>query len=192
MTKLYGCFTDSPAYLENLFVAVGNAEPSNKMASYSTDQKVFVIKAFYPSGCSSVAAEEQYRREFSVKRVSWLIFGFPVTYSYRDTIQTETGAAKLKTSEQHCHMEIMIEIWCELRYKMKDSISLIYSVMKANFVFTGYTYIYIDVRLFACVSVFTDVKPIYIISIHCYCCHLVVLRENNDVSVGHATSIFSV
>lgn len=137
MTKLYGSFTDRPAYLENLFVTVGNAEPSNKMVSYSTDQKVFVIKAFYSSASPRVAAEEQYRREFSVKGVSWLIFGLLMTYSYRDSIQTETGAAKLTTSEQHCHMETMIEIWCELRYKMKDSISLSH---EGQFIFIGYTF----------------------------------------------------
>jgi hypothetical protein len=87
LTKLYGSFTDRPVYLENLFVAVGNAEPSNKMASYSTDQKVFVIKVFHSSGSSRVAAEEQYRREFSVERVSWRTFGLLMTYSYRDTIK---------------------------------------------------------------------------------------------------------
>jgi hypothetical protein len=44
----------------NLFVAVVNPGLSNKMASYTTDGKMFVIKTFYSSGGSSVAAERQY------------------------------------------------------------------------------------------------------------------------------------
>jgi hypothetical protein len=34
---------------------IGNAELSNKMASYMMDQKVFVTKTFYSSGVSFVA-----------------------------------------------------------------------------------------------------------------------------------------
>jgi hypothetical protein len=45
--------------LENKFVFVGNAELSNKMASYTADQKAFVTDTFYSSGGSGVAVEEQ-------------------------------------------------------------------------------------------------------------------------------------
>lgn len=147
---MYGSFTDRLAYLENLFVAVGNAEASNKMASYSTDQKV-LPESFYTSGGSRVAAEGQYRREFSVKRVSFLIFGLLITYSYTDTIETETSAANLTANEQHCHV---IEIWCELRCRMKDSIALIYSFMMASLYLLV---IHLHRSSFVCLSVFSDV-----------------------------------
>jgi hypothetical protein len=50
--------------LEKVFVAVGNTELRNKMASHTTDQKLFVIKTFYSSGGSWVAVGRQYRRDF--------------------------------------------------------------------------------------------------------------------------------
>jgi hypothetical protein len=53
--------------LEELFVAVGNNEISNKMASYTTDQKVYVIKTFYSPSGSCVAVETKYRRVFTVR-----------------------------------------------------------------------------------------------------------------------------
>jgi hypothetical protein len=52
--------------VEELFIAVGSTELSNKMESYTTDQKVFVIITFSSSGGSFGAVETQYRREFSV------------------------------------------------------------------------------------------------------------------------------
>jgi hypothetical protein len=51
--------------LGNLFVAIGNAEPNNKMVLFMTDQKVF-IKIFYYCGGSYIAVERQYHYEFSV------------------------------------------------------------------------------------------------------------------------------
>jgi hypothetical protein len=48
-----------------IFVGIGSNEISNKMASYTTDREVFIIKTSYISGCSSVAADRQYHREFS-------------------------------------------------------------------------------------------------------------------------------
>jgi hypothetical protein len=55
-------------YMENLrlFVAVGNTELSNKMASYTTDQKVF-IKTIYFSGGPCVVLKRQYIWHFSVR-----------------------------------------------------------------------------------------------------------------------------
>jgi hypothetical protein len=41
--------------LGELFVAVGNTELSNKMASYTSRQKAFVINTFYSSGGCFVA-----------------------------------------------------------------------------------------------------------------------------------------
>jgi hypothetical protein len=61
--------TNSFIHVVYLFVALGNAELINKMASYTTNRKLFVIKAFYFSGGSCVAVERQYRREFSVRVV---------------------------------------------------------------------------------------------------------------------------
>jgi Fe2+ or Zn2+ uptake regulation protein len=55
--------------LGNLFAAIGITELSNKMASHTTDQELFVIKTFYSSGGSCVAVERQYHREFSVRVV---------------------------------------------------------------------------------------------------------------------------
>jgi hypothetical protein len=49
-----------------MFVAAGNAELSNKMASYTTYQKVLMIKTFHSFGGSCVAVERKYRRKFSV------------------------------------------------------------------------------------------------------------------------------
>jgi hypothetical protein len=93
-------------------------------------RKSLLPKPFYSAGGSRVAAEGQYGREFSVKKLSWLIFGLLMTY--RDIIQTETSAANvIAANEQRFHME-MIEIWCELWCKMQDLISLIYSFMKAD------------------------------------------------------------
>lgn len=42
---MYETFRDSSTHLEKLFVATGSAELSSNMASYMTDQKVF-IKTF--------------------------------------------------------------------------------------------------------------------------------------------------
>jgi hypothetical protein len=57
---LYETFKDRSAYLGNSFVAVGNAEFSNKMASYTTDQKVFT-KTSHPTGGSCVGVEYSVR-----------------------------------------------------------------------------------------------------------------------------------
>jgi hypothetical protein len=46
---LMNAITDHSAYLGNVFVAVGSAELS-KMASYTTEQKVFVVRTCYFSG----------------------------------------------------------------------------------------------------------------------------------------------
>jgi hypothetical protein len=43
-------FHNSFYVVGNLFVAAGNAEFCNKMASCMADQKVFVIKTVYSSG----------------------------------------------------------------------------------------------------------------------------------------------
>jgi hypothetical protein len=50
-----------------LFVVNGNAELSNKIAAYTTDQKVFVVKTVYSSGRSCVAVKRKYSRDFSVR-----------------------------------------------------------------------------------------------------------------------------
>lgn len=66
LTQLYVTFIDRSTHLGNLFVAVGNTELNNKIASYKTDQKVSVIKTFYSfAGC--VAVGRQYRRYTSVR-----------------------------------------------------------------------------------------------------------------------------
>jgi pantothenate kinase len=52
--QFYETLTDRSAHLENLFVAVGSGELSNKMMSYTKDQNVF-IKTVYFSGGSFVA-----------------------------------------------------------------------------------------------------------------------------------------
>jgi hypothetical protein len=52
--------------LGNVFVGIGNAELSNKMALCTMDLKVFVIKTSYSSSGSCVAVDRQYCREFSV------------------------------------------------------------------------------------------------------------------------------
>lgn len=44
--------------------AADNAEPSNKMASYTTDNKLCVITAFLSSTGSCVAVDKQYLRKF--------------------------------------------------------------------------------------------------------------------------------
>jgi hypothetical protein len=46
ITQLYEQATDRSTDLGNLFVAFGNAELSNSMASYTADHKVSVIKTF--------------------------------------------------------------------------------------------------------------------------------------------------
>jgi hypothetical protein len=55
-----GCSTD----LGTVFIAVGKAELSNKMASYITDRKVFAIKTIYSSGGSCISEENQFREGF--------------------------------------------------------------------------------------------------------------------------------
>jgi hypothetical protein len=50
---LHEIFIDCSKYFRNSFFKVGNAELSNKMVTYTTDQKVF-IKYFHSSGCSCV------------------------------------------------------------------------------------------------------------------------------------------
>jgi hypothetical protein len=67
-TQFCEAFTDRFTHLGNLFVAVGNPNLSNKMASYTADQKVFVIKTIYATGCSYVAVERQYHRKLPVYR----------------------------------------------------------------------------------------------------------------------------
>jgi hypothetical protein len=54
-------FIDHSTHLENLFVGVGNSELSNKIASYTTDENVFVIKTVCSSDDSYVAGERKYR-----------------------------------------------------------------------------------------------------------------------------------
>jgi hypothetical protein len=44
---MYDIFTDHNTHYGNLFVAVGNAELSNNMVSYTTDRKMFFMKSFY-------------------------------------------------------------------------------------------------------------------------------------------------
>jgi hypothetical protein len=64
---LYETFTERPTNSENLRVAVGNAELSNKMALCTTNKKMFFIKTFYCSGGSCAAVERQYPQEFSIR-----------------------------------------------------------------------------------------------------------------------------
>jgi hypothetical protein len=68
---LYEAFADRSTHLGNFVVAVGNAELSNKIASYTTDQKVFVVKTCYSSGGSYVSVARQHRREFSARDEPW-------------------------------------------------------------------------------------------------------------------------
>jgi hypothetical protein len=56
---------DHSVHSANMFIAPGNSELSNKMASYTTDQKVFVTKTFCSPGGSCVAVDREYFREFS-------------------------------------------------------------------------------------------------------------------------------
>jgi hypothetical protein len=65
--QLHDPFIHRSAHFGNLFVTIHNAELSNKMAKYKTDQKVFVIKTFYSFDSSCVAVERELRREFSVR-----------------------------------------------------------------------------------------------------------------------------
>jgi hypothetical protein len=51
--------------LRKFICSVGNTQLSNKMESYTTDQKMF-IKTFYSFGCSCGVVKRQYRRELSV------------------------------------------------------------------------------------------------------------------------------
>jgi hypothetical protein len=51
--------------LDNLFIAVGNVQLSNKMVSHMMDKNVFAIKTSYSSGGPFAAVERQYQ-EFSV------------------------------------------------------------------------------------------------------------------------------
>jgi hypothetical protein len=60
--KPYVTFTDRSTKLGNLFVAAGNSEICNKKTSYTTDQKVFVIKTFQSSDVSCAAVGRQYLR----------------------------------------------------------------------------------------------------------------------------------
>jgi hypothetical protein len=53
-TQLYETFTDTFIHLVNLFVALGNAVLSKKMASYTTVQELFFIKTLYSSGGACV------------------------------------------------------------------------------------------------------------------------------------------
>jgi hypothetical protein len=53
--QLHGTLKDRSTDFVNLFLAAGNAELSNKMASYMRDQKMFVIKTFCSEGGSCVA-----------------------------------------------------------------------------------------------------------------------------------------
>lgn len=67
-TQLYVTFKNSPTYFGNVLVPVGNTELSHKMASYTTDQKVFVTKPLsHSSGDPYIATDVQYRREFSLR-----------------------------------------------------------------------------------------------------------------------------
>jgi hypothetical protein len=54
-------------HVGNLFLAVGNAEMSNKMPPYTTDHKVFVTETIQPTDGSCVAVERQYGLEFPVR-----------------------------------------------------------------------------------------------------------------------------
>jgi hypothetical protein len=65
--QLYETLKNHSTHLENVFFAVGNTELTNKMASYMTDQEVFVCKTLnFSRGCC-VAVKRQYLREFSFK-----------------------------------------------------------------------------------------------------------------------------
>jgi hypothetical protein len=55
--QLYETFVGFSTHLGIFFLSVGNAELSNKMASYTTNQKVFVVKTIY-SSCGSCLALE--------------------------------------------------------------------------------------------------------------------------------------
>jgi hypothetical protein len=70
--------------LGNLLVVVGNGELSNEMATYMTDQEVFIKISYYSSG-SCVTVERKYRQEFSFvvvpsrDTVYWIIKQFEGT-----------------------------------------------------------------------------------------------------------------
>jgi hypothetical protein len=55
--QFYVTFTHRSTHLGNLFVDIGNIELNEKMASYTTEQEVFVIKTFYSFGGSCVPVE---------------------------------------------------------------------------------------------------------------------------------------
>jgi hypothetical protein len=67
LTHLYKIFTHRSTHWGNLFVDVGKANLGNKMMSYTTYQKVFIIKLFKSSGGSSTAVERECRPQFSVR-----------------------------------------------------------------------------------------------------------------------------
>lgn len=58
-------FIDHSTHSRKLFVAVGNAELNKKVASYTKDHKLSIIKTYqFSSGCCA-AVERQYHPEFS-------------------------------------------------------------------------------------------------------------------------------
>jgi hypothetical protein len=65
--QMHESITDRSTHLVHLFVAAGNAELSTRIASYTTDQKVFVIKIFSSNGAYA-NVEREYRREHSLMR----------------------------------------------------------------------------------------------------------------------------
>lgn len=64
---MYENFIDRSKRFGKLFVAVDITELRNKMASYMTDQRVFVIKIFHSSNISCVPVQRQYHRQLSVR-----------------------------------------------------------------------------------------------------------------------------
>jgi hypothetical protein len=64
---VYKTLIESSTHLVKLFAAVGNTELSKKMAPYTTEHKVLLIKTFWTFGGSSVAVERQHCRKSSVR-----------------------------------------------------------------------------------------------------------------------------
>lgn len=58
--QLYKTFVGRSTNLGIFFPSVGNTELGIKMASYTTDQKVFINKPFHSPGGSCLALVSQY------------------------------------------------------------------------------------------------------------------------------------
>jgi hypothetical protein len=66
---------------------------------------------------------------------------FEVTDNEQRQYGTETGDANLTANEQNVYIEKLMEIWCEVWCKMKNSESLIYSLIKADYKCITYIYL---------------------------------------------------